>query len=96
MRIEEKTPKTFETVDFSVAAFLLSKDIPLLGLRETNIPRKYSFVFQETSDLQNLINNFWAGIEQVEPLKLLNAEKELRRRLHSDTYQVLPSEGKTC
>lgn len=96
MRIEENAPKTFETVDFAVASFLLAKDIPLIGLRTTSIPRKFAFVFQETSELQSLITNFWSGTETVEPLKLLNAEKELRRRLHSDTYQVLPNEGRVC
>lgn len=96
MRIQEENQKTFETVDFAVASFLLAKDIPLIGLRTTSIPRKFAFVFQETTNLQSLITNFWSGIEQVEPLKLLNSEKELRRRLHSDTYRVLPSEEKTC
>lgn len=96
MRIQEKNQNTFETVDFAVASFLLAKDIPLIGLRTTNIPNKFAFVFQETSDLQTLITNFWSGTVTVEPLKLINAEKELRRRLHSDTYKVLPNEEESC
>lgn len=76
--------KTLKTSDFNLAIFLFAKDVPLLSIESTSNSKKSTFVFQETQDTKNLIDNFWLRKESIEPSKLLIAERELKRRLYSD------------
>jgi hypothetical protein len=76
----------FRTCDFSLSVYILAKEIPLIGLEPTSTPRKFTFVFKKTNNLHNLIKGFWDGTGKIEPLKLFIAERELKKRLYSDSY----------
>lgn len=91
MRDQNKN-RAFATSDFGLAVFLHAKNVLLFGLEPTNDPRKFIFLFQRIDDLQKLIDGFWSNTEKIEPLKLLNAERELKRLLHSDSYRVSKEE----
>lgn len=84
--------RAFATSDFGLAVFLHAKNILLFGLEPTNDPRKLIFIFQRTDDLQKLIDGFWSNSEKIEPLRLLNAERELKRLIHSDSYRISKEE----
>jgi hypothetical protein len=85
----QRDNKNFKTNDFALAIFLLAREVPFLGIQPTSDPKRSLFVFQKTKDLQALIQNFWLGTETVEPLRLLNAERELKKRLYSDSYKLI-------
>lgn len=88
MNMKNQTPnKTFETTDFGLASFLYAKEVPFLGIRPIINSKRSLFVFEETQDCQQLKNAFFAGSELIEPLKLLNAEKQLKRQLYSGIYK---------
>lgn len=77
----------FETSDLGLAAFLFAKDFTLLFLRSVENSRRVIFVFQDSSTLQKTVHNYWTDTETVSPLKFYNAERELKRRLYSGSYE---------
>lgn len=81
MRSKNKN-QTFESADFILSVFLFSKGIPLVELKQINNSIKKIFVFKYQPQLDGLIANFWAKKELVEPIQLLSAQRELKRRLH--------------
>lgn len=78
----------YSTTDLGLASFLFAKDVPLVSIQPTTDSRRYFFVFQLAEDIQPLIQGFWNSTELIQPIKLLNAEKELKRRLYSDSYNI--------
>lgn len=80
----------FKTTDFGLASLLYAKKIPFVCLLPTDKPKQYLFVFEDTKDVLILANDFWHEKTTVEPISFMNAQRELKRRLYSDTYSRLP------
>jgi len=75
--------KQFTLSDFYLASFLRAKDFRLLNIIKDN-PRRVLFVFEDTRDRQNLIEDFLYGRAFIEPKSFVSAIKELKQLLHSD------------
>lgn len=82
MSLDNANYKSFKTADFVLATFLFASQVPLLGIESTTDPRRSIFVFQCSTDTNELIKSFESGQEKIEPLRLLNAQRDLKRRLH--------------
>lgn len=81
--MKNATLNTFFTSDFQLATFLFAKEAPLIGIDKTD-PKHAIFEFQNLKMLNRLIEKFWSRQSTIEPRKLLDAQKELKRRLYSD------------
>lgn len=79
---------TFETSDFQTAIFLYAKELTLLAIQPIDTSNKCTFIFKKNKRLISLLQNFWSGKEKIEPMSLLNAERELKRRLYSGAYKL--------
>lgn len=72
----------FKTSDFYLSAFLLAKDLKLLTVDRLN-PNRALFVFQDSEDRQDLVQDFLFGRAKVNPKNFVVAIKELKQLLHS-------------
>ena len=75
--------KQFTLSDFYLASFLRAKDFRLLNIIKDN-PHRVLFVFEDTKDRQNLVEDFLYGRSFIEPKSFVSAIKELKQLLHSD------------
>lgn len=85
--------KIFQTTDFGLAIFLFAKEVSLIAIEPTEDTKKSAFLFQTVENLPVLVEKFWSGEELIEPSRLLSAERELKRRLHSDSYRIFQKPG---
>ncbi|OGK09301.1 hypothetical protein A2767_03640 [Candidatus Roizmanbacteria bacterium RIFCSPHIGHO2_01_FULL_35_10] len=91
--MEYQDKNNFQTFDFSLAIYLFAKGIILLGLRQIANTNRFLFVFQKSKNINSLIQEFWSGQAKIEPLKLFSAERELKKRLYSDSYKFIRSDN---
>lgn len=77
--------KEFLTVDFYLAAFLRAKGEKTLGTKRIN-PQKLVFIFKETENQQQLLNDFLFGRANIEPQSFIAAIKELKQVLYLKKY----------
>ncbi len=99
MRIHNSIPAdtnrgTTDTSDFGVACYLFACGISLAHIEKDSASRKATFIFSNTQSIHKLIEDFWSDKAKISPLKLLNAQRELKRRLYSDTYSLAHEEKK--
>lgn len=76
---------TFSTDSFVLASFLLSHECILLEVDKTN-PRRASFIFKKTKEIERLIKEFHTFQAKIEPHKFFNAQKDLKQRLYDQSY----------
>jgi hypothetical protein len=76
------TPETphFDTSDLFLAAFLIAKNIPLLSHHSKG--HIMVFVFDETSSVDALVQEYYNLNSQVNPQRLAGALKSLKNMLH--------------
>lgn len=81
--MKNKDTKKFTLSDFYLAAYLRAKNFQLLNTEKSD-PRRVLFVFGDTKDRQNLVEDFLFGRATVEPKSFVSAIKELKQLLHAD------------
>lgn len=74
------TPR-FKTQDFNLACILaalgFSCDLEKIGYK------KFNFVFEDDSNLQDAINRCWMKKLMLDPYELINSQSLLRTRIYS-------------
>jgi len=81
--MKNENDQQFQTSDFYLSAFLLTKGFKLLDIDKTNLHRAL-FIFQDRTNRQNLVEDFLFGRAKIEPKSFISAIKELKQLLHSD------------
>jgi len=75
--------KTYKTSDLPLATTLLYFDFVLSSLDKTD-SKRVIFIFQKTSKLEKVIDDYWKGKIEVEPQKIFQIQKGLKTRLYSE------------
>lgn len=83
MKIKNEKKQRFELSDFYLAVFLRANNFQLLETIKDD-PRRVLFVFEDTKNRQNLVEDFLFGRAKIEPKSFVAAIKELKQLLHSD------------
>ena len=73
----------FTTFDISLAAALISKGFHLLDLDKTN-PRKVQFLFKDSNNLQQVIDDYWSDSLQVNARTYFDDVKLLKNRIYTN------------
>jgi hypothetical protein len=76
-----KIDKYFSTSDLGLAA-TISLWYPLELVDRTQDPRKAFFIFQKTSQIEQLVREYWRGELKVNPQAHFNAIKAVKARLY--------------
>jgi len=74
--------KTYETADFYLTAFLLSKGLQLISTRQVG-PKKILFVLKDTPQRKDLTSDFYSGKATVNPLVYQNQLKNLKSLIYN-------------
>lgn len=77
--------QNFSTDSFILASFLLSYECILLDVDKSN-PRRAYFIFKNSKELEELIDQFHSYQAKIEPHKFFNAQKDLKQRLYDQSY----------
>ena len=81
--MESQRKKEFSSQDFYLAAFCMVKGLKLIGV-EREDPRRILFIFSDTEERKDLIEDFLFGRTMIEPKAFIGAIKELKQLLHSN------------
>lgn len=73
----------FSTFDLGLAAALISIDFQLFDLDKSN-PRKVQFLFKDSNDLQEAIEDYWSNSLKVNARTNFETLKMLKNRIHSN------------
>ncbi len=71
--------KYYNTTDMGLSALLLTYDFKLIAVDKTN-PKRATFVFFESTELQEVISNYWTSTER----KYFDNIRLLKNRLYSE------------
>lgn len=77
----------FSTDNFALAIFLKTQNCNLLHI-DKNDSRHASFVFENTTEIEKLTQNFWEGKGLIEPRLFYSTQKELKSFLYDNSYPV--------
>ena len=77
-----KTRKLYKTTSLPVAC-ALSLLYPLIDIDKSN-PTKASFVFEESENLLQSLNDYWTGSLKIDPQTYFNQLKTIKGRLYSN------------
>ncbi|MBU1033456.1 hypothetical protein KKI22_00715 [Patescibacteria group bacterium] len=72
----------YKTSDFCLASSLLCKDFPLIDTTSIAGTKKVVFTFQNSSELQDLINLFWCRKLAVNPQAFHDAQKFIKSSIY--------------
>ena len=73
----------FETQDFCLASYLLAKKIYLHGIkRKDTSAKRVTFIFSNTKDCQELVEEFSQMKGSIEPLSFVSAQKQLKHLIY--------------
>jgi len=72
-----------KTSDFTLASTLLCLGFDIIGIDKAN-PKRVVFYYRKTSDLEMVIQKFWAGEVVIKPQEFVYAQREIRARIHTD------------
>lgn len=72
----------YESSDLALSAFL-SMWYPLEAIDRTN-PQKAKFIFKRDEQLDKLIESYWHGQAQVNPIVYFNSLKNVKARLYEE------------
>lgn len=86
-----KDDRYFRIANFYTAAFLFSKGLTLVNIDKVTDPKRAYFVFLDTSERENLLENFNFAKEDskeasVDVRKFITAVKMLKDKLYSDNF----------
>lgn len=73
--------KTFETDNFQLASYILSKSCMLLSVKKDN-PKRVVFVFDDSPEREKLTQEFLSYQGSVEPHKYFSAQKDLKQLIY--------------
>ncbi|MDP3973936.1 MAG: DUF5659 domain-containing protein [Candidatus Daviesbacteria bacterium] len=73
--------KVFESDNFPLCAYLLSKSCLLLMVKKDN-PKRAVFVFEDTPDRERLTNDFFSSRGSVEPNSYFAAQRNLKQLIY--------------
>lgn len=79
---KHKDIKLYKTSSLPIACSL-SEKYPLLSIDRTN-PNRALFIFEHSSDLERMVEDYWRGSLKVEPQAYFNNLKVLKGRLYSE------------
>lgn len=79
----EDENKQFNTKDFYISAFLLTKGHRLVGINREN-PRQLFFIFNDFEARESLVRDFVYGKASVEPQAFIEKIKTLKQLIHSN------------
>jgi len=74
--------KTYETADFYLTAFLLSKGLQLISTRQVG-PKKILFILKDTPQRKEFISDFYSGKATINPLAYQNQLKNLKSLIYN-------------
>lgn len=72
----------FNTSDLGLASALVSVGVRLMDLDKSNL-RRVEFVFEDTEEIKQLVDDYWANNLRVSPLTYFNSMKMLKNRIYS-------------
>ena len=72
----------FRTSDFGLASTLVALEHQVFEFDRRN-PKRVEFIFEDSEEVSELVNAFWADSVTVSAQKLLAAQKKLKNRLYS-------------
>jgi hypothetical protein len=75
----------FSTDNFALAVFLKTKAFKCLQISKDN-PKHAFFHFEDSSEREKLIIEFWEGTALVEPRAFYNNQRELKTLLYDNSY----------
>jgi hypothetical protein len=73
--------QSFKTSDFCLAAYLLTKTIPLTGTTRDDSNR-VTFVYQNSAELSSLIISYFQMKAVIEPMAFFSAQKRLKQLIY--------------
>lgn len=79
----EQKPLFMDITDLGLAAALVSKDYKIAGLTRSDTGRKY-FMFAYSQELENSVEQYWAGELLVNARKFSDDMKMLKSRIYSE------------
>ncbi len=74
---------SLQTTDLALAAALQAAGVKLVSVDKTN-RRRAVFVYQNSHDVQQLINNFWSGDLLLDARTYFESIKKIKDRLYSE------------
>lgn len=77
-----RTDEIYECSDLAISAYL-ALWYPIEAIDRTN-PQKARFIFKRDKQMDKLIELFWRGQAQVNPLAYFNALKNVKARLYEE------------
>ncbi|MDD3661472.1 MAG: DUF5659 domain-containing protein [Candidatus Dojkabacteria bacterium] len=72
----------FTTYDLNLAAVCVASGLPLENL-ERNPHGKSLFFFSHSTQLDEVIRDYWRGKLRINPVELFNALKSIKNRMYS-------------
>ncbi len=78
------TNNTFTTSDIALATALVVKGFPILKLERELSGRRVTFVFEQSSEINETTNKFWQKKLAVEPSAYFHELKDIKTRLYSE------------
>lgn len=81
----QRENKYFRSSDFYLCCYLFAKGAVIAGLDKTN-PKRAVFSFETSSELEQLVEDYWQNKAVVNPAVFVYAIKELKQQLHSDNF----------
>lgn len=76
------TTEQYQTADIGSATALVSAGYSLASLNKTN-PRRALFVFENSSDLQSTLKEYWSGSLSVDAKTYFETQKWLKSRIYN-------------
>lgn len=74
---------TYKTNDTGLSATLMCLGFKVIELDKQN-PKEVQFIFEESNDLQEYVQDYYLRQLKVEPNKLLSNLKLLKTRIYND------------
>lgn len=74
----------YSTQDYPTATTLLCLGHPVVELNRNDSSR-FSFVFECNEDLERIVKLFWQKKIRVEPMGFIQAQKEIKSRIYSQS-----------
>jgi len=73
--------KIFTSQELSLVAALVSWNFPILSIERSD-PRRITFAFNNSSELQNAVQCFWDDSGVVSPKKYFSALREVKSQIY--------------
>lgn len=75
--------QSFQTYDISLASFLIYAGFKLTKLDRFN-PKKILFCFEHKEGIGQIVEEYFSGNCQVDPLEFFNTLKNLKNRIYTN------------